>query len=84
MLNYGRLLEEVCAGVPDGVCCFFPSYQYMEDMLVAWDREGMSAYAIFTLASLYSIRVLKKYNEAQVNLFGNKGCCRDNISLRKF
>ena len=27
--NYGNLLLEVSAAVPDGVVCFFPSYDYM-------------------------------------------------------
>ena len=27
--NYGNLLLEVSATVPDGVVCFFPSYDYM-------------------------------------------------------
>ena len=27
--NYGNLLVEMCAVVPDGVVCFFTSYVYM-------------------------------------------------------
>lgn len=29
MRNYGNLLAELAASVPDGVVCFFPSYTYM-------------------------------------------------------
>lgn len=39
--NYGLLLLEICSIVPDGVCCFFPSYQYMEETIQAWDRLGL-------------------------------------------
>ena len=28
--NYGQLLVETAAVTPDGICCFFTSYQYME------------------------------------------------------
>ena len=27
--NYGNLLASMCAIVPDGIACFFPSYEYM-------------------------------------------------------
>ena len=32
--NYGNLLLEVSAAVPDGVVCFFPSYDYMVGLSV--------------------------------------------------
>merc|ERR1711871_464515 len=35
--NYGNLLLEVVKNVPDGVCCFFTSYQYMEHVINRWD-----------------------------------------------
>lgn len=31
--NYGNLLVELSASVPDGVVCFFPSYDYMVSLL---------------------------------------------------
>jgi len=31
--NYGNLLLEVSATVPDGVVCFFPSYDYMVSVI---------------------------------------------------
>ena len=27
--NYGNLLGDMSAVIPDGIACFFPSYQYM-------------------------------------------------------
>jgi len=36
--NYGLLLLEVAATVPDGVCCFFTSYSYMEEIVTKWDE----------------------------------------------
>lgn len=27
--NYGNLLASMCGIVPDGIACFFPSYEYM-------------------------------------------------------
>ena len=27
--NYGNLLASMCGIVPDGIVCFFPSYEYM-------------------------------------------------------
>ena len=34
--NYGALLSETAAIVPDGVVCFFTSYLYMENVVAAW------------------------------------------------
>jgi DNA excision repair protein ERCC-2 len=34
--NYGNLLTEVAAVVPDGVVCFFTSYAYMEAIVQMW------------------------------------------------
>ena len=39
--NYGNLLIELAAVVPDGMICFFPSYSYMEMMVKLWDEMGM-------------------------------------------
>lgn len=36
--NYGQLLLDVVANVPDGVCCFFTSYSYMEYVVGEWDK----------------------------------------------
>ena len=34
--NYGQLLVEFAAAVPDGLVCFFTSYMYMESVVAAW------------------------------------------------
>ncbi|KAF9424517.1 hypothetical protein HW555_000328 [Spodoptera exigua] len=34
--NYGQLLVEISASVPDGVVCFFTSYLYLESVVGAW------------------------------------------------
>lgn len=39
--NYGRLLIELCAHVPDGIVAFFTSYKYMEDLVAAWKDQGI-------------------------------------------
>jgi DNA excision repair protein ERCC-2 len=39
--NYGALLVDVCAHVPDGVVCFFPSYAYMEGIVSQWHQTGV-------------------------------------------
>ncbi|XP_066155132.1 general transcription and DNA repair factor IIH helicase subunit XPD [Euwallacea fornicatus] len=39
--NYGQLLVEVAANVPDGVVCFFTSYLYMESVVAAWYDQGV-------------------------------------------
>jgi len=39
--NYGSLLSETVAIVPDGVVCFFTSYLYMENVVAAWYDQGV-------------------------------------------
>ena len=39
--NYGNLLIELCGIVPDGIVCFFPSYKYMEDVILQWNQMGI-------------------------------------------
>ena len=41
LLNYGKLLVEAAKNVPDGICCFFTSYQYMEQIVSFWDKAGV-------------------------------------------
>ena len=36
IINYGRLIVEMSAVVPDGMVVFFPSYRYMEEVVTAW------------------------------------------------
>lgn len=37
--NYGNLLLSLAQVVPDGIICFFTSYQYMEDIVNQWHSE---------------------------------------------
>jgi DNA excision repair protein ERCC-2 len=39
--NYGSLLVELSKFIPDGVICFFTSYQYMEDVVSMWHEMGL-------------------------------------------
>nr|CAG4647676.1 EOG090X01B4 [Moina brachiata]SVE92856.1 EOG090X01B4 [Moina brachiata] len=39
--NYGILLVEVAAAVPDGIVCFFTSYLYLETVVAAWYDQGI-------------------------------------------
>ncbi|EAL73159.1 transcription factor IIH component [Dictyostelium discoideum AX4] len=39
--NYGALLVEVSAIVPDGIICFFTSYSYMEQIVSVWNEMGL-------------------------------------------
>ncbi|XP_057323789.1 general transcription and DNA repair factor IIH helicase subunit XPD [Microplitis mediator] len=39
--NYGQLLVEFAAAVPDGLVCFFTSYLYMESVIAAWYDQGV-------------------------------------------
>ncbi|XP_015599647.1 general transcription and DNA repair factor IIH helicase subunit XPD [Cephus cinctus] len=39
--NYGQLLVEFAANVPDGIVCFFTSYLYMESVVAAWYDQGI-------------------------------------------
>ena len=39
--NYGDLLISIANVVPDGIICFFTSYDYMERTIATWDRTGL-------------------------------------------
>lgn len=39
--NYGNLLVELSAAVPDGIVCFFVSYLYMETVVSIWNDQGV-------------------------------------------
>lgn len=36
--NYGHLIIDLCQTIPDGICCFFTSYSYMEYVLSEWNK----------------------------------------------
>eukprot|EP00897_Mesotaenium_endlicherianum_P010484 jgi/Mesen1/9464/ME000627S08848 len=39
--NYGRLLTDMAATVPDGIVCFFVSYSYMDGIVNSWNEMGI-------------------------------------------
>ncbi|XP_048474147.1 general transcription and DNA repair factor IIH helicase subunit XPD [Rhincodon typus] len=39
--NYGNLLLEMSAVVPDGIVSFFTSYHYMENIVASWYEQGI-------------------------------------------
>lgn len=39
--NFGQLLVEMSAVVPDGIVCFFTSYSYMEEVIGIWHNMGI-------------------------------------------
>lgn len=39
--NYGNLMLQLAKSVPDGICCFFTSYDYMEQVVTEWDKLGI-------------------------------------------
>lgn len=41
--NYGLLLLHLASVVPDGICGFFTSYQFMESVITQWDAMGLVA-----------------------------------------
>jgi DNA excision repair protein ERCC-2 len=41
--NYGRMLVDLSATVPDGIICFFVSYSYMDSIVSAWQGMGILA-----------------------------------------
>lgn len=42
--NYGNLLLEMSAVVPDGIVAFFTSYQYMESTVASWYEQVTPAH----------------------------------------
>lgn len=39
--NYGRMLVELAAVIPDGIVAFFVSYSYMDTIVSKWDQMGV-------------------------------------------
>ena len=39
--NYGRMLVELSATIPDGIVCFFVSYLYMDQIVARWNDMGI-------------------------------------------
>ena len=53
--SYGQLLLEMVSIVPDGVVCFFVSYEYLESMVTTWvdqvqgDGSGIGEFLFYPL-----------------------------------
>ncbi|XP_040832438.1 general transcription and DNA repair factor IIH helicase subunit XPD [Ochotona curzoniae] len=72
--NYGNLLLEMSAVVPDGIVAFFTSYQYMESTVASWYEQGIleniqrnKLLFIETQDSAETSVALEKYQEACEN-----------------
>ena len=37
--GYGNLLIELCSIVPDGLACFFVSYEFLETTIAEWEKQ---------------------------------------------
>ncbi|XP_059575144.1 general transcription and DNA repair factor IIH helicase subunit XPD isoform X1 [Alligator mississippiensis] len=72
--NYGNLLLELSAIVPDGIVAFFTSYQYMENIVASWYEQGIleniqrnKLIFIETQDGAETSMALEKYQEACEN-----------------
>ncbi|NXX50344.1 ERCC2 helicase, partial [Tricholaema leucomelas] len=72
--NYGSLLQELSAVVPDGLVAFFTSYQYLENIVAAWYEQGIleniqrnKLIFIETQDGAETSMALEKYQEACEN-----------------
>uniref|UniRef100_A0A3P9AB01 General transcription and DNA repair factor IIH helicase subunit XPD n=1 Tax=Esox lucius TaxID=8010 RepID=A0A3P9AB01_ESOLU len=72
--NYGNLLLEMSAIVPDGIVAFFTSYIYMENIVASWYEQGIlenvqrnKLIFIETPDAAETSMALEKYQEACEN-----------------
>ncbi|MCJ8740053.1 hypothetical protein PDJAM_G00054430 [Pangasius djambal] len=72
--NYGNLLLEMSATVPDGIVAFFTSYVYMENIVASWYEQGIlenvqrnKLIFIETQDAAETSMALEKYQEACEN-----------------
>uniref|UniRef100_A0A8C2KTR2 General transcription and DNA repair factor IIH helicase subunit XPD n=1 Tax=Cyprinus carpio TaxID=7962 RepID=A0A8C2KTR2_CYPCA len=72
--NYGNLLLEMSAIVPDGIVAFFTSYIYMENIVASWYEQGIleniqrnKLIFIETQDAAETSMALEKYQEACEN-----------------
>ena len=70
--NYGELLCQLARWVPDGIVTFFPSYEYMHEMLLEWKYLGI-------LENLIKYKLLfvetKNQDETSIALQNYKKAC---------
>ena len=53
--NYGKMLVELAAVVPDGIVCFFVSYRYMDAIVSKWNDMGVLNVRLQTLCLSLSL-----------------------------
>lgn len=51
MRNYGRMLVDLAAAIPDGIICFFVSYSYMDLIISKWHDMGILQVLLLQLPS---------------------------------
>lgn len=81
--NYGNLLLEMSAIVPDGIVAFFTSYMYMENIVASW-YEQVSARKILFPPYLFVYK--KKFNLTVLLFFFPRVCLQgilENIQRNK-
>jgi DNA excision repair protein ERCC-2 len=66
--NYGDLLLQVVRNTPDGVCCFFTSYSFMEDIISQWDQ----------------LRILQKVMDHKLVFLETKDVVETTLALDNF
>ncbi|KFM24481.1 DNA repair helicase UVH6 [Auxenochlorella protothecoides] len=58
--NYGRMLLDLAAVVPDGIICFFVSYSYMDSIVSRWNDMGiLSALMTHKLVFIETVDVVE-------------------------
>eukprot|EP00116_Pleurobrachia_bachei_P000293 sb/3460555/ len=61
--NYGNLLAEMAGVVPDGMVCFFTSYEYMDSVVSTWVNQG-----IMSNVQKHKLVFFETQNNAETNL----------------
>uniref|UniRef100_M3ZP14 DNA 5'-3' helicase n=1 Tax=Xiphophorus maculatus TaxID=8083 RepID=M3ZP14_XIPMA len=86
--NYGNLLLEMSAVVPDGIVAFFTSYVYMENIVASWYEQGIleniqknKLIFIETQDAAETSMALEKYQEACEN---GRGAILLSVARGKF
>ncbi|XP_051632262.1 general transcription and DNA repair factor IIH helicase subunit XPD-like, partial [Manacus candei] len=81
--NYGQLLLELSAVVPDGLVAFFTSYVYLESTVASWYEQGIleniqrnKLLFIETQDGAETSVALEKYQEACENGRGGRPALR--------
>lgn len=60
--NYGELLLEAAKTIPDGIVMFFPSYVYIEEIIVEWDKL-----ALIEEILKYKLIFMEKKNQTEMD-----------------